>query len=109
MTSSAAEETLALVLRSSSRAHGLPEAVREYRFHPTRRWRFDFCWPAHKLAVEIDGRGRHQTVDGVRKDCEKHNAAVALGWRILRFPSTDKGDVMAWVDTIAACLLQPQP
>lgn len=92
---------------------------REFRFHPTRAWRFDFCWPASRLAVEIDGRargkpdaaGRHQTVDGVRKDCEKNNAAVALGWRILRFPATDKHQARDWVElvqeTLIALPLQP--
>lgn len=64
-------------------------AAREYRFHPVRRWRFDFAWPAEKLAVEIEGRGRHQTFVGFRNDCEKYNAALQLGWRVLRFPASD--------------------
>lgn len=91
------------------------ELVSEYRFHPTRGWLFDFAFPAHKLAVEIDGRGqgkrdaigRHQTVDGVRKDCEKNNAAVALGWRILRFPATDKRDALDWVSVVHQALTPP--
>lgn len=62
---------------------------REHRFHPQRRWRFDFAWPALKLAVEIEGRGRHQTVVGCRKDFDKYNTAVELGWRVLHFPATD--------------------
>jgi very-short-patch-repair endonuclease len=66
-----------------------PRPEREYRFHPTRRWRFDFAWPAEKLAVEIEGRGRHQTFIGFRNDCEKYNAALLLGWRVLRFPAAD--------------------
>lgn len=91
------------------------ELVREHVFHPTRKWRFDFAFPAAKLAVEIDGRargnpdspGRHQTVDGVRKDCEKHNAAVALGWRVLRFPATDKAQAMKWVRLVKEILGAP--
>ena len=66
-----------------------PDAEREYRFSPARRWRFDFAWPDIKLAVEIEGRGRHQTVVGYRSDCDKYNEAVRLGWRVLRFPATD--------------------
>jgi hypothetical protein len=63
---------------------------REHRFDTGgRRWRFDFAWPAVKLAVEIEGRGRHQSVVGYRADCEKYNAAVAQGWRVMRFPATD--------------------
>lgn len=63
--------------------------VAEYKFHPTRKWRFDFAFPEKKLAVEIDGGtwigGRHTTGAGFEKDCEKKNEAVKLGWRILTF------------------------
>lgn len=60
---------------------------REFQFHPPRRWRFDLAWPASKVAVEIDGGqwmpygGRHAR----DADREKHNIAVFLGWRVLRF------------------------
>lgn len=36
------EETLLLQLRALK----LPAPEREYRFHPGRRWRFDFAWPS---------------------------------------------------------------
>ena len=70
----------------------IPTPEREYRFHATRRWRFDFAWPRVKFAVEIDGlvyagQGGHQTVDGVLKDCEKYEAALRAGWRLYRIPS----------------------
>ena len=63
--------------------------MEEYRFHPTRRWRFDFARPDIRLAIEIDGGvwsgGRHSGGAGQIKDMEKGNAAVALGWQILHF------------------------
>jgi hypothetical protein len=68
---------------------GILAPAREYKFHPDRRWRFDFAWPDLKLAVEIEGQGRHQTFIGFRRDCDKYNAALALGWRVLRFPAAD--------------------
>lgn len=80
------------------------ELVAELRFHPVRQWRFDFCWPSHRLAVEIDGRGRHQTVTGVRGDCEKTNAAVLRGWRVMRFPATDRQDALDWVQLVQEVL-----
>ena len=82
------------------------DLVREHRFHETRRWRFDFAFPSVRLAVEIEGRGRHQSVKGVRDDCEKYNEATRLGWRVLRFPATDKKLVADWVHMVKECLLQ---
>jgi very-short-patch-repair endonuclease len=68
---------------------GLPSPAREYRFHPSRRWRFDFAWPLYKIAVEVDGgiysRGRHVRGTGFERDAEKRNAAVLAGWRVLHF------------------------
>jgi hypothetical protein len=61
----------------------------EYRFFLDRRWRFDFAFPSRKVAIEIDGRGRHQTVTGVRSDCEKYNTAILCGWAVLRIPTSD--------------------
>lgn len=61
---------------------------REYQFTPDRRWRFDFAWPEVKLALEVEGRGRHQTPAGERADCVKYNTAVSLGWRVLRYPAS---------------------
>jgi very-short-patch-repair endonuclease len=64
-----------------------PEPTPEYRFHPVRRWRFDFAWPTEGVAVEIDGGqwraggGRHNT----DADRVKLNTAAALGWRVLHF------------------------
>ena len=73
------------------RAYQLPEGVREYRFHPKRRWRFDYAWPVIKLAVEIEGgtysNGRHVRGSGFQEDCIKYNAALDLGWKVYRYPS----------------------
>ena len=67
----------------------IPIPCREYRFHKTRRWLFDFAWPDAKLAVEVEGavfvRGRHTRGSGFTQDCEKYNTAVLMGWRVLRF------------------------
>lgn len=79
------EATLALHIRADK----LPEPVREYRFAPDRKWRFDFAWPDRKLAVEVEGGvysgGRHTRGSGYIKDLEKYNRAAVLGWCVLRF------------------------
>ena len=65
------------------------EPVREFRFHPTRKWRFDYAIPALKIAVECDGGvwtgGRHVRPQGYLRDMEKFNAAAELGWIVLKF------------------------
>lgn len=68
---------------------GRVKLEREHRFHPTRKWRFDFAYPVARVAIEIEGRGRHQTVVGYRDDCTKYCWATKLGWRVFRFPATD--------------------
>lgn len=79
------EETFALQLRAMK----APEPAREHRFHPVRKWRFDFAWPDRLFAVEIEGGvwtgGRHTRGAGFVKDMEKYNAAAELGWKVLRF------------------------
>ena len=72
----------------------LPEPEREVKFHPVRKWRFDFAWPAYRVAVEIDGgtwvgAKSHASGPGIEADKDKHNAAVERGWRLLRFTSPD--------------------
>lgn len=84
-TLSGGEETLALHLR----LEGIP-FEREYQFHLTRKWRFDFML-MNNVVVEIDGGnwmvrngkavGRH-TKDS---DYDKRNAAVIMGFRVLYF------------------------
>ena len=65
------------------------DLVREYRFHPVRKWRFDYAIPALKIAVECDGGvwgyGRHNRPKGYIKDMEKFNAAAESGWVVLKF------------------------
>lgn len=72
---------------------GVPVPAREYKFHGTRNWRFDYAWPEHRLALEVEGgiwmsqhgkKSRHFTGAGAVKDMEKYNEAAALGWRLLR-------------------------
>jgi len=72
--------------------------VTEYKFSPTRRWRFDFCHPVLKIAVEVEGgvwvKGRHTRGKGFLGDMEKYNAAVLLGWRVLRYETSQIGEMV---------------
>ena len=37
------------------KAAGIEGWVREHRFHPARRWRFDLFFEKERVAVEVDG------------------------------------------------------
>lgn len=81
--------------------NGLPAPTAEFRFHPTRKWRFDFAWPESKVAIEIDGGafkfggGKHMSP----ADYEKINVAQAMGWKVYRFtPSmVEKGQAIKFI------------
>lgn len=64
------------------------ECIKEHKFHPTRKWRFDYAIPAHKIAIEVEGGvwtgGRHTSPKGFLNDMEKYNTATIMGWRLLR-------------------------
>lgn len=88
----------------SALASWLPDWEREYRFHPKRKWRFDFAWPKAMVAVEVEGvvwrgKGRHQTASGLQGDCEKYAEALTMGWKVLRVTpqQVDGGEAMRWL------------
>ena len=86
-------------------AKRLPLPQREYRFHPTRKWRFDFAWPDLMLAVEVDGgeyvQGRHSRARGMRDDNTKINEAQRIGWVVLRFVGSQvkSGEALATIES----------
>lgn len=96
------EERLAAYLGKSG--HPLP--VREFRFHPTRMWRFDLAYPDRGLAIEIEGgtfmAGRHNRGVGMRGDAEKYNEAALLGWTVIRVTGDmfKDGTVFSLVDRV---------
>lgn len=64
------------------------DVVKEYRFHPKRKWRFDYAIPSIKMAIEVEGGvwtgGRHTSSKGFIGDIEKYNEAALLGWCLVR-------------------------
>ena len=70
------------------------EVVKEFRFHPTRKWRFDYAFPSMMVAVEVDGGvwtgGRHINPVGYVNDMEKLNTAASMGWLVLRITTDDR-------------------
>ena len=89
------ESDLERALAFQIKALQLPEPETQYRAVPGRRFRWDFAWPEHKLAAEVQGGIWKRTETGrsaghafparMAKDYEKNNLAVMLGWRVLYF------------------------
>ena len=84
-----------LLLIQQVRKAGFSRPVTEYEFaflKLGRKWRFDLAWLELKVAFEREGIGgkhpqsigAHQTKEGVARDCEKSNAAMILGWIVIR-------------------------
>lgn len=86
--------------------------TRQWRFHPFRRWRFDFALghspaphgngktiDAMKLAIEVEGgqfTGGHKRGKAADSDTEKFNEATLMGWRVLRFTTNQVMSGAAW-------------
>ena len=85
-----------LPLDQQCRLAGLPVPETELRFAPPRRFRFDYAWPDHQLAAEVDGAiwtgGRHTRGVGFERDMEKLNLALLHGWRVARFSTSMVAD-----------------
>lgn len=68
--------------------HGVYAPEPEFKFAHDRRWRFDYAWPARRIALEVEGgvwtNGRHTRGSGFVRDMEKYNRAAVLGWRVVR-------------------------
>jgi hypothetical protein len=80
------------------RSYGIPDPEFEYRFHETRKWRFDIAWPTQPeqnsirkdyggVYLEVQGGiwmgGGHNRGAQMKKDWEKYNTATEMGWRPL--------------------------
>lgn len=74
--------------------------VPEYKFHESRRWRFDFAIPDLRIAIEVEGGifiyGRHNHAASMLKDFEKYNTAAATGWKILKFTPRQLNEVQTF-------------
>jgi hypothetical protein len=97
---SALEEQLAFQISACR----LPPPQREYVFAKPRRWRWDFCWPDHLIACEVQGgawvRGRHTRGKGATADAEKFSTAAVQGWRVIVVVEAHitSGQAVTWIE-----------
>ena len=88
--------------------HGQGCSEKEYQFHESRRWRFDFCYIGigQKIAIEYQGlnwkgggNSGHQSIDGLRNDCAKFTEASLSGWTLILITAetVNNGQAVEWV------------
>jgi very-short-patch-repair endonuclease len=76
-----AEARLWTILRDR-RLHGL----KFRRQHPLGPFVVDFCCPAYRLVIELDGKIHDEMVE---QDDERTRVLVASGYRVVRFKNED--------------------
>jgi hypothetical protein len=73
----------------------------EYKFHPNRKWRFDYYHPETKQAYEyegiIAGKSRHTSLKGYTNDTEKYNNAAQMGIKVYRFTALNYQSVIDYL------------
>ncbi len=75
-----------LALWCKSKGYNL---LSEHRFHPARKFRFDYAIEELMIAIEYEGlfseKSGHTTISGYNKDVVKYNLAAECGWTVIRF------------------------
>ena len=71
----------------------------EFRFSTLRRYRADYrlkaiLWHGLEVLIEIEGgfyrgKGGHNSINGLQRDIDKNNHALACGYLPLRFSTAD--------------------
>ena len=80
--------------------------LKEFRFAPPRRWKFDYLLKDGRTAIEIEGglyvQGRHTRGAGYQADLEKYNEATKMGFRVYRFSTQDvlEGKAKAFLEAL---------
>lgn len=87
---------LGLLIHGICQEHQL-EYKTDYKFHNSRRWKFDYAIPALNIAIEYEGlqseKSGHTTLVGYTRNCDKYNAAVLDGWHLLRYTAKNHTNV----------------
>ena len=91
-----------------------PPLEAEYRFAAPRRWRWDFCHVASRVAIELDGgtwvRGRHSRGSGQSADAEKANEAQLAGWLVIRLTADMlRREPLRWMRAINDAITRRMP
>ncbi|MGH2642362.1 MAG: hypothetical protein ACRDE2_00310 [Chitinophagaceae bacterium] len=77
---------------------------KEYKFHPVRKWRFDFYFKKIKVGIEYEGvfstQSRHTNKMGYSRDTDKYREAAKMGLIVLRYTAANANKVIEDLDEI---------
>ena len=72
---------------------------------PGRKYRADIYFPAHRLAVEVDGFAYHSSKNAFQSDRERQNAFVMAGYRVLRYYNSQvRNEIDRVIEEVRSCL-----
>lgn len=77
------------------------------RSHGGEDWRFrlDFAWPAHRVALEVDGRAFHANAEAYERDSMRTLLLATEGWAVLRVSWSELHEVdTEWIWAVRSCL-----
>jgi very-short-patch-repair endonuclease len=96
--SSAVRSNLEAELQRQLEASDLPPAQLDVPYLVGSRHRLDFCWPALKFGVEVQG-GCHRAGGKWSRDIEKRARGLLQGWRILEVDAQriKSGVALRWI------------
>ena len=81
------------------KALNLPIPQRNWKFHQTRKFEIDFCWPKVRIGCEINGGiwvgGAHARPLNILRDMEKQNLLLDLHWRVWHYTPKEVIDGIA--------------
>ena len=77
---------------------GLPEPVRQHKYLEDRRYRADFAWPQHKLALEVQG-AVHRITGRFKAEFERRFLLQLHGWTVIEAGGDEvrSGRAAAWL------------
>lgn len=106
----ATDSRLEADVRRHLRAADLPPWRRqlEVHHHDERVMRVDFAWPAHRVALHVDGYRWHHQRERFERDARQRSRLAALGWQSLVI--TRRGlDDAAWLADLRLTLAARAP
>ena len=74
-----------------TRRFGLPRVHSQFPVELSNgeKIHIDFAYPSQMLAIEVDSVRWHSGLRAIKRDNERQNLLVAMGWRVLRFEWND--------------------